>query len=160
MIEDVLELVISVVYFLTYGRKIPDWQLLLVSAVGGGAIRASVHGLLLYGAYKTKPSFMVPYLILGILSVVSGSVTVIVFGAYAFLYDSQVGIAVVLIGGLAIVLLVYLWLVVYSYYRHLQKCLLPQHQGSIEAVLTVAENDDDYMSHHKFLSHEKFDGSV
>jgi hypothetical protein len=37
--------------------------------------------------------------------------------------------------------------------------LLPQHQGTIEAVLTMADNND-YMSHQKFLSHGKFDGTV
>lgn len=134
--------------------------MLLVSAVGGSVISASVHGLLLYGAYKTKPSFLVPYLILGVLSIISGSVTIIVFGVYAFLYDLEIGISVLLTGGLTVVLLVYLWLVVYSYYQQLQKCLLPQRQGTIETVLTVAENDGDYMAHHKFLSHEKFDGSI
>jgi hypothetical protein len=33
---------------------VTDWQLLLVSAVGGSAVSASVYGLLLYGAYKVS----------------------------------------------------------------------------------------------------------
>lgn len=51
---------------------------------------------------QTKPSFLVPYLILGVLSIISGSVTIIVFGVYAFLYDLEIGISVVLTGGLTV----------------------------------------------------------
>lgn len=43
-----------------------------------------------------------PYLILGVLSIISGSVTIIVFGVYAFLYDLEIGISVLLTGGLTV----------------------------------------------------------
>jgi hypothetical protein len=34
---------------------VTDWELLLVIAVGESAVSGSVHGLLLYGAYKVNP---------------------------------------------------------------------------------------------------------
>lgn len=149
---DVLQLLAVVVYFLVYGRQIPDWQLLLFSAVGESLIIASVYGLLLYGAYKTKPSFLVPYLILSALGVIFGSLATSAFGIYVFSYSPGLGAIILVTGGLTVVTGAYLWLVVYSYYQQLKKCSLPQHEGTVETVLKMAENED-YMSHHKLLSH-------
>jgi hypothetical protein len=52
--------------------------------------------------FQTKPSFFVPFLILGVLTMVSSSVSVIVLGIYALLYDLEVGISALLIGGLTV----------------------------------------------------------
>lgn len=138
----VLQLLTVVVYFLVYGRQIPDWQFLLFSAVGGNLVRASVSGFLLYGAYKKKPSFVEPYLILGALSILSGSLVIISFGTYAFLYSPGLGAIILVAGGLIVVVLAYSWLVVYSYYQQLKKCSLPQHEGTVGTVLKIAENED------------------
>ncbi|KDR11362.1 uncharacterized protein LOC110837159 isoform X2 [Zootermopsis nevadensis] len=158
---DVLELVLSVVYFLAYGRQLPDWELLLVSAVGGCAVGGSVCGLLLYGAYKAKRSFLVPYLILGALGIISSSLVISIIGIYAVLHDfNTFAASMMLIGALIIVFLAYLWLIVFSYYQQLQKCTLLEHRGSVETVLTMPENGDVHTSHHKFLLRGKCDGAA
>jgi len=147
----VLQLLSVVVYFLEYGRQIPDWQLLLFSAVGENLIGASVFGFLLYGAYRNKPSFMVPYLILSAINIVIGSLVIIGFGAYAFIYSPGLCAIILVTGGLIVVVLAYLWLIVYSYYQQLKKCSLPQHDGTVETVLKMAYNED-YMPYHKLPS--------
>jgi hypothetical protein len=148
----VVHLLTVVVYFLSYGRQIPDWELLILSAVVEGLISSSVLGFLLYGAYKKKPSFMVPYLILSAISIITSSLVVIGFGAYAFLYSPGIGAITLVIGGLIVAVSAYLWLVVYSYYQQLNKCCsLPQHDGTVETVLKMGKNED-YMSYHKLPS--------
>jgi hypothetical protein len=54
----------------------------------------------------------------------------------------------------------YLRLIVYSYYQQLQKCAVPEHRGSVETVLTMAENGEDFMLHYKSLSHGNCDGAA
>jgi len=148
----VVQLLTVVVYFLSYGRQIPDWQLLLFIAVGEDLISSSVFGFLLYGAYKKKPSFVVPYLILSAISILTGSLVVIGFGAYVFLYSPGLGAIILITGELIVAVLAYLWLVVYSYYQQLNKCCsLPQHDGTVETVLKIAKNED-YMPYHKLPS--------
>jgi len=138
----VLQLFTVVAYFLEYGRQIPDWQLLLFTAVGESLIGASVFGLLLYGAYKKKPSYVVPYLILSALNIITGSLVIIGSGGYVFLYSPGLGAAILVTGGLLVGVLAYLWLIVYSYYQQLKKYSPYLLDGTVEDVLKVAKNED------------------
>lgn len=148
----VVQLLTVVEYFLSYGRQIPDWELLLFIAVGEGLISSSIFGFLLYGAYRKKPSFVVPYLVLSAVSIITGSLVVIVFGAYIFLYSPGLGAIILVSGGLIVALSAYLWLVVYSYYQQLNKCCsLPQHDVTVETVLKMAKNED-YMPYYRLPS--------
>ncbi|XP_069681154.1 uncharacterized protein [Periplaneta americana] len=86
-----------------------------------GILHSLTAGLLLYGVWKDKPIFMVPfvltqYLILLFLALVIIIVTIVlvILGAVGW------AVLVVIVGGFVLLISTYLWAGVYTYYRQLE----------------------------------------
>ncbi|KDR06597.1 hypothetical protein L798_03571 [Zootermopsis nevadensis] len=75
--------------------------------------------LLLYGAHREKPGFMVPYLIVCQLGIGLLVIITAIIGFSEIFRLFIVGLGIIMAGSTLVVIASYLWLVKYSFYRKL-----------------------------------------
>lgn len=99
-----------------------------------GILHVIVHACLLHGAWKEKPKFMLPYIIINFIFIIISFCLIILLSLFIASLDVFVGIVVFLIGSAVIVLTAYLWAGVYTYYRHLTEPILPQQETQLKPM--------------------------
>ncbi|GJQ72437.1 hypothetical protein Trydic_g3513 [Trypoxylus dichotomus] len=100
---------------------LPKWAVKLILAINFG-MTIFISILLLYGAIKRHMYFMLPWVILGILLALGLLISVIYTAIVEFNEERNIEGTIWLIGGiLAVVVYVYFWFVVYSYFQIVRK---------------------------------------
>ncbi|XP_069696284.1 lysosomal-associated transmembrane protein 4A-like isoform X2 [Periplaneta americana] len=91
----------------------------LVGVLIDSLLSIVVSGLLLYGAYNDKPRFVLVYVLTGIVFFVMAIVTLILYGVYLCMEHQLSRMYLLIISVLFLGILIYFWIVVFSYYRRL-----------------------------------------
>ncbi|XP_021941317.1 uncharacterized protein LOC110840530 [Zootermopsis nevadensis] len=96
-----------------------DSRDLCIALVSEASILALCCMLLLYGAHREKPGFMVPYLIVCQLGIGLLVIITAIIGFSEIFRLFIVGLGIIMAGSTLVVIASYLWLVKYSFYRKL-----------------------------------------
>ncbi|KRT84464.1 hypothetical protein AMK59_841, partial [Oryctes borbonicus] len=100
---------------------LPKWAVKLILAINF-CMTILISMLLLYGAIKRHMYFMLPWVILGILLALGLLISVIYTAVVEFNEERNIEGTIWLIGGIiAVVVYLYFWCVVYSYFQIVRK---------------------------------------
>ncbi|XP_069696286.1 lysosomal-associated transmembrane protein 5-like isoform X2 [Periplaneta americana] len=100
-----------------------------------------VTALLLYGIIWRRPKFMLPYLMLSLLTLVFTFFSTIFYGVIETTFHVALGLVTIFIGLLVIALLAYFWTVIYSYYRQLEETIDVKYQRQVNATTPYCSNE-------------------
>ncbi|XP_003695169.1 uncharacterized protein LOC100864793 [Apis florea] len=127
----ILGIVLSIISLILIFTLNVEWKTILIDIVDQSIVRIIfainlcmtilISTLLIVGALKKKTFLMLPWVVLGLILAVGLLVSVLYTSIMFFVYhDVIIGILWLIIGLLTIVIYVYLWLVVYSYFQQLR----------------------------------------
>ncbi|PBC30656.1 uncharacterized protein LOC107997203 [Apis cerana] len=127
----ILGIVLSIISLILIFTLNVEWKTILIDIVDQSIVRIIfainlcmtilISTLLIVGALKKKTFLMLPWVVLGLILAVGLLVSVLYTSIMFFIYhDVIIGILWLIIGLLTIVIYVYLWLVVYSYFQQLR----------------------------------------
>ncbi|XP_006619912.1 uncharacterized protein LOC102677302 [Apis dorsata] len=127
----ILGIVLSIISLILIFTLNVEWKTILIDIVDQSIVRIIfainlcmtilISTLLIVGALKKKTFLMLPWVVLGLILAVGLLVSVLYTSIMFFVYhDVIIGILWLIIGILTIVIYVYLWLVVYSYFQQLR----------------------------------------
>ncbi|XP_012269489.1 uncharacterized protein LOC105693858 [Athalia rosae] len=99
---------------------LPQWAVKLILAINL-CMTILISTLLIIGALKRNTFLMLPWVILGIMLAVALLVSVIYTAVMLFInYDTIGGILWIIFGLISVVVYVYMWLVVYSFFQEIR----------------------------------------
>ncbi|PSN58272.1 hypothetical protein C0J52_00190 [Blattella germanica] len=110
------------------------------------AVRLSIETLLLYGAYREKPMFLLPYVVLDPVGVLWVASLILLIAIHLAGQVIIAYVAVLIIDSLLFGVRSYMWVIVYSYYRQLVRNVMPHTeiplQNMCEAQPMVSPMED------------------
>jgi len=96
-----------------------DWRLVSIAMVSEAAVFEVCCLLLLYGAHREKPGYMIPHLLVFQLGIGLLVLITVISGLSELFRTFSVGLGIIIGGATLVVVASYLWLVKYSFYRKL-----------------------------------------
>ncbi|KAK1118678.1 hypothetical protein K0M31_014982 [Melipona bicolor] len=131
LLTGILCIILSIISLILIFTLNVEWKMIIIDALDQSIVKIIfainlcmtilISTLLIIGALKRNTFMMLPWVVLGLILVVSLLVSILYTSIMFFVNHAAInGILWLVIGIVAVVIYMYLWLVVYSYFQYLR----------------------------------------